>query len=85
MRKAMKTLTFEIEVDDETADRIRQSNEERLRVELLLKSLLQTGSRVEAQDRILKSMDRLSEEAKESGLTEEKLTEILAEIDKSRD
>ncbi len=81
----MKTLTFEIEVDDHTAERVRQSEEEQIKIKLLIKNLLDTPSRDVANKQLLESMDRLSDEAQKNGLTEEKLSELLAEIDKSRD
>lgn len=81
----MTTLTFEIEVDDETAERFRQNEQERLKVNLLLKTLLKKTSREEAKERLLQSMNRLSDEAEKNGLTEEKLAEILEEIDRERD
>lgn len=81
----MKTLTFEIEVDDQTAARVRQSEEEQMKVKLLIKNLLDTSSRGVGKKRLLESMDRLSDEAEKNGLTEEKLAELLDEIDKSRD
>ncbi len=40
----MTTLTFEVEVNDEAAERIRQSEQERTKINLLLKSLVETPS-----------------------------------------
>ena len=42
------------------------------------------SARKGARERILESMHQLSEEAKRNGLTEEKLAEILEEIDRER-
>lgn len=84
MRETMTTLTFEVEVDDETAERVRQNEAERIKVNLLIKSLLEIDPRAEARERIKESMHQLSEEARKNGLTEEKLAEILEEIDKER-
>ena len=81
----MKILTFEIEVDDQTAERVHQSQEEQLKVKLLIKNLLETSSRDVAKKQLLESMDRLSEEAEKNGLTEEKLSELLDEFEKARD
>lgn len=81
----MTTLTFEIEVDEETAKRFRQNEQERLKVNLLLKTLLKKPSREEARERLLESMNKLSDEAERNGLTQEKLAEILEEIDRERD
>ncbi len=81
----MKTLKFEIEVDDKTAERVRQSEEEQIKVKLLIKNLLDTSSREVGKKRLLESMDRLSDEAEKNGMTQEKLAELLDEIDKSRD
>lgn len=82
---AMTTLTFEVEVDEETAERFRQNEQERLKVNLLIKTLLLKTTREEAKERLRESMNRLSDEAKKNGLTEEKLAEILEEIDRERD
>lgn len=81
----MTTLTFEVEVDDETAERIRQNEAERIKAEILLKTLLERPSWEDSKERLLKSMDKLSDEAERNGLTEEKLAEILEEIDRERD
>ncbi len=81
----MKTLTFEVEVDDQIAERVRQNEGERIKVSILIKNLLETSSRTDARERIKESIHRLSEEAKRNGLTEEKLAEILEEIDRERD
>ena len=81
----MKTLTFEVEVDDQTADRVRRSEEEQMKVKLLIKNLLDTSSSRAAKKQLLESMDRLSDEANENGLTEEKLSELLNEIEATRD
>lgn len=81
----MKTLTFEVEVDDQTADRVRRSEEEQMKVKLLIKNLLDTSSSQAAKKQLLESMDRLSDEADKNGLTEEKLSELLDEIDATRD
>jgi hypothetical protein len=81
----MKTLTFEVEVDDQTADRVRRSEEEQMKVKLLIKNILDTSSSRAAKKQLLESMDRLSDEANENGLTEEKLSELLNEIEATRD
>ena len=80
----MTTLTFEVEVDDETAERVRQNEGERIKVNILIKNLLETSSSTDARERIKGSIHRVSEEAKQNGLTEEKLAEILDEIDRDR-
>lgn len=78
----MTTLTFEVEVDDETAERVRQNEGERIKVNILIKNLLETSSSTDARERIKESIHRVSEEAKQNGLTEEKLAEILEVIDR---
>ena len=80
----MATLTFEIEVNDKTAERVRQNEGERIKVKLLIKSYLENPDREALNRRLLESMSRLSDEAQKNGLTEEKLAEILEEIDKER-
>ena len=80
----MTTLTFEVEVDDETAERVRQNEAERIKVSILIKNLLETSSSTDARERIKESIHRVSEEAKQNGLTEEKLAEILEVIDRER-
>lgn len=50
----------------------------------LLNNLLEDDTRVGARERIKDSMHQLSDKAARNGLTEEKLTEILAEIDQER-
>lgn len=82
--ETMTTLTFEVEVDDETAERVRQNAAERFKVNLLIKNLLETDLRADARERIKESIHQLSEEARKNGLTEEKLAEILEEIDQER-
>lgn len=81
----MTTLTFEIEVDEETAERFQQNGAERSRINLLIKTLLKRPSREKAKKRLFESMNKLSDEAQKNGLTEEKLAEILEEIDRERD
>jgi len=78
----MTTLTFEAEVDDETAERVRQNEGERIKIKLLLKSYLENPARADSKRRLLESAHNLSEEARRNGLTEEKLAEILEEIDR---
>ncbi len=80
----MATLTFEIEVDDKTAERVRQNEGERIKVKLLIESYLENPDREASKRRLLESMSRLSDEAQKNGLTEEKLAEILEEIDRER-
>ncbi len=80
----MATLTFEIEVNDQTAERVRRNEGERIKVNLLIKSYLENPDREFSKRRLLESMSRLSDEAQKNGLTEEKLAEILEEIDRER-
>lgn len=81
----MTTLTFEVEVDDETAERVRQNEAERIKAEILLKTLLERPFGGDSRERLLESMNRLSDEAEKNGLNGEKLAEILEEIDRDRD
>ncbi len=81
----MTTLTFEIEVDEETAERFQQNEQERLKVKFLLKNLLKAPPVANPKEKILETMDRMSKIAESNGLTEEKLAEILEEIDRERD
>lgn len=80
----MATLTFEVEVDEKTAERVRQSEEERIKIKYLIKRSLQANSRVDVKVKILQIMDDMSREAEKNGLTDEKLAKILEEIDKER-
>jgi len=80
----MTTLTFEVEVNDEAAERIRQSEQERTKINLLLKSLVETPPVPDPKKNIFETMDRMSRIAQSNGLTEEKLAEILEEIDQER-
>ena len=80
----MTTLTFEVEVNDEAAGRIRQSEQEHTKINLLLKSLVETPPVLDPKKKIFETMDRMSSIAESNGLTEEKLAEILEEIDQER-
>ena len=73
----MTTLTFRVQVNEQTGVRLRQNKQERKKINLLIRSFLENSNLNNGKEALLNSMSELSAEAKSNGLTDEKLTEIL--------
>lgn len=81
----MTTLTFRIQVNEQTGKRIKQSRQERKKINFLLKSIVESSSMQLKKEALLSSINDLSEEAKQNGLTDTQLVHLLEEIDSERD
>ncbi|MBB3839632.1 hypothetical protein FHS57_003641 [Runella defluvii] len=81
----MTTLTFKIKVDDQVGADLRRDKQKRKKLNFLITNLLKTASKPNPKERLLLSMDKLSDQAEINGLTEETLASLLAEIDEERD
>jgi len=74
----MKTETLKIEVRPETAERYRNASEQdRLKMSMLMEFAIEDF--LDSPHDVRATMSELSKEAKEKGLTLEKLDEILNE------
>ena len=81
----MTTLTFRVQVNEQTGVRLRQNKQERKKINLLIRSFLENSNLNNGKEALLNSMSELSAEAKSNGLTDEKLAQILKDIDAERD
>ena len=81
----MTTLTFRVQVNEQTGVRLRQNKQERKKINLLIRSFLENSNLNNGKEALLNSMSELSAEAKSNGLTDEILAQILKDIDAERD
>ena len=81
----MTTLTFRVQVNEQTGVRLRQNKQERKKINLLIRSFLENSNPNNGKEALLNSMSELSAEAKSNGLTDEILAQILKDIDAERD